>query len=126
VTLAQGQRVTIIAEPYYGMTGTLVRRTRLIGKTAWVVALDVPASKRFAIKRERIVESALVPEREGHGVLADPTTRRAASAQFAFAVTVPLVGAAWLALPPVLAGAVTAVEGVLAAVWLTNRRRHRS
>lgn len=67
--LAAGQRVVITAQPMRGATGTLLRRTRLVWRRAWLVKLDEPFG---GLKRTRIADEALLPEgmqpSSGHGL----------------------------------------------------------
>ncbi|MCA1701895.1 MAG: hypothetical protein LC808_00935 [Actinobacteria bacterium] len=106
-TFAKRQRVLVIASPFHGVTDTLIRPARLVLRRAWLVELDT-APRRFAVRRTRIVESALALSVEAlDAVRGDRRAARLASAQFFFAVLVPLVGAAWFLAHPLVALAFT-------------------
>lgn len=53
-----GQRVTFANRLFRGLTGTLIRPSRLLWKRAWLVEMDGSAR---AIRRTRVTERALVP-----------------------------------------------------------------
>lgn len=119
---AEGQRVVVLASPFYGFTGTLVRRAWLLGQRAWLVELDV-TPRRFTIRRTRIAEAALAPAEAVNTVRGDRPRARSTSARARFAVLVPLVPAAWIALPPVVALMFSGVVAGLFIVGFLRRRR---
>ena len=110
----------VLASPFYGVTGTLIRPARLLWKRAWLVELDT-APRRLTVRKTRIVESALAPVEAADAVRADRRAARSASARFLFAVLVPLVAATWVLLHPLVAGAFTIL--VLALLFLGFGRR---
>ena len=118
---AVGQRVVVLASPFYGMTGTVLRPATLLWKRAWLVELDTP-EKRFAVRRTRVAQSALAPIEHADAVRADSGAARASTARFLFSALVPLLSAAWLLLHPLLAGLCTAfIMGLLVVAYVRRR-----
>ena len=118
---AVGHRVVVLASPFYGMTGTLLRPATLLWKRAWLVELDTPG-KRFAVRKTRIAQSALAPVEHADAVRGDRRAARSSSARFLFSALVPLLSAAWLLLNPLLAGLCTAFIVGLLVVGFVRRR----
>ena len=134
-----GQRVIVLAAPFYGVHGTIVRPAKLLLRPAWLVELDSPNAGRFAIRRTRVLESALRREPSTYAtpqVTETPGSIRAtsapsrpevsvagqrrASARLAASVGAPLLVVIWVLLPPAAAIAVTALFVATAAFGFTR------
>ncbi len=98
----KGQRVVVLASPFYGVTGTLIRPARLLWKRAWLVELDT-APRRFTVRKTRIVRSALAPVDAADALLGNRRAARSAFARSLFAILAPLVPMAWILLHPLVA-----------------------
>jgi hypothetical protein len=101
-----GQQVVVLSRELYGARGTLLKRTHLLGKRAWLVELDLGRTDSFAIRRTRVVEYALVPASAAPSVMSDPGTRRISSARLVFTLLVPFGFVVWTFLPGPVALAV--------------------